>query len=150
MMRKFQKGQSIVEFALILPFFFLLLWGLVYFGLFFSDYLMLNSAARSCAREASLASSEDALKDLATTYQKQIKDKQVTNLYGLKKLTVTAESNDKSKTNKDVVVVINEDIKSADKNSSSLYQVFKNFIGTAAKKDFAITYRMYWEGNPGK
>ncbi|MDY3916447.1 MAG: TadE/TadG family type IV pilus assembly protein [Selenomonadaceae bacterium] len=151
MMRKFQQGQSIVEFAMILPFLFLLLWGFIYFGLFFSDYLMLNSVARSCAREASLQSSAD-FTQLITTYTNKVKGKQVTNLYALKTLNIDTEvsQQDKKTKVKDVVVTIQEDIDSAGDNSKGLYQVFRNFIGDAVRPDFTITYRMYWEGNPDK
>ena len=33
-----QKGQALVEFALIIPFFLLLIFGLIYSGLLFHDY----------------------------------------------------------------------------------------------------------------
>lgn len=51
---KFQKGQSVVEFAIVLPIFLLLLFSIFYFGMIFADYLMLNNVARSSAREASI------------------------------------------------------------------------------------------------
>lgn len=56
---KFQRGQSIVEFAIILPLFLFLFFGIVYMGLAFSDYLMLSHTARSIAHEASLVSGEE-------------------------------------------------------------------------------------------
>ncbi len=41
-----QKGQAIVEFALVLPLFFLFSWGMIYIGLLYSDYLTLANWAR--------------------------------------------------------------------------------------------------------
>ena len=49
-----QKGQAVVEFALVLPFFFMLFWGIVYTGLLYSDYLTLSNFARESARVASI------------------------------------------------------------------------------------------------
>lgn len=56
-MRK-QKGQAVVEFALVLPLFFMLFWGIVYTGLLYSDYLKLSNLARESARSASIQGSE--------------------------------------------------------------------------------------------
>ncbi len=55
-MRK-QKGQAIVEFALVLPLMLLFLWGILYGGLLFKDYLTLSNLARDSARTASLQGS---------------------------------------------------------------------------------------------
>lgn len=53
---KREKGQAMVEFALVLMLFILVVIGIMYFALFFSDYLALNSLARSVARDAALVS----------------------------------------------------------------------------------------------
>ena len=53
-MRK-QKGQSLVEFTLVLPFFLLLIFGLIYSGMLFYDYSTLSNMARSAARERAIA-----------------------------------------------------------------------------------------------
>ena len=57
---KSQKAQGIVEFALVLPLFLLLVMGIIYFGLAFSDYLTMNNTVRSIAHEASLRQTDDA------------------------------------------------------------------------------------------
>ena len=49
-----QKAQGLVEFALVLPLFLLLVIGTIYFGMAFSDYLTMNNVVRSIAHEASL------------------------------------------------------------------------------------------------
>ncbi|SDO78537.1 TadE/TadG family type IV pilus assembly protein [Selenomonas ruminantium] len=55
---RFQKGQAIVEFALLLPLFLILLFGILYTGMIMADYLTLSSMARSSAREAAVISTE--------------------------------------------------------------------------------------------
>ena len=62
-MQNKQKGHSIIEFALVLPLFLLLVFGLFYIGMFFADYLTLSSIARSSAREAAIISSDDYYKN---------------------------------------------------------------------------------------
>ena len=51
---KTQKAQGIVEFALVLPLFLLLVMGIIYFGMAFSDYLTMSNSVRSIAHDASL------------------------------------------------------------------------------------------------
>ena len=53
---KKQRGQVIVEFALILPLFLLMIFGLIYSGMLFYDYSTLSNVARSAAREAAIES----------------------------------------------------------------------------------------------
>ena len=48
------KGQAIVEFAIILPILILLLMGIIEFGLFFNTYLNITFASKEGARIASL------------------------------------------------------------------------------------------------
>ena len=49
---RFQRGQSIVEFALVLPLFLLFTFSIIYFGCVFADYVALGTIARSSARAA--------------------------------------------------------------------------------------------------
>ena len=55
-----QKGQAIVEFALVLPLFFLFFWGMVYTGLLYKDYLTLSNIARESARAVSIQGMENS------------------------------------------------------------------------------------------
>jgi len=50
LMKKPFKGQGLVEFALVLPVFLLLMIGIIEFGWFFFIYSTANSAAREAAR----------------------------------------------------------------------------------------------------
>ena len=54
-----QKGQGLLEFAFVLPFLILIMFGLFYAGMLFSDYIELNKVARVAAREAAVVSADD-------------------------------------------------------------------------------------------
>ena len=66
-MRK-QKGQSLVEFTLVLPFFLLLIFGFIYSGMLFYDYSTLSNMARSVARERAIADSTVSNDDIKGFY----------------------------------------------------------------------------------
>lgn len=52
-----QKGQSIVEFSMILPIFFLIVFGFIYLAMFLIDYSTLNNFAANMARRTALGES---------------------------------------------------------------------------------------------
>jgi Flp pilus assembly protein TadG len=57
MTRKFGKrnrGQAVVETALILPIIILILMGIIDFGLLFNNYLIIANASREAARQAAV------------------------------------------------------------------------------------------------
>ncbi|NBJ14865.1 MAG: pilus assembly protein [Dehalobacter sp. 4CP] len=58
---KSSNGQSLVEFALVLPIFLLLVFGVVEFGRLGYSYVTLNNAVRSGARTASLSGLDSAI-----------------------------------------------------------------------------------------
>ena len=55
-----QKGQAIIEFAVVLPLFVLFLFGIIYSGMLFYDYISLSNLARSAAREAAIVQTLDS------------------------------------------------------------------------------------------
>jgi Flp pilus assembly protein TadG len=57
-----QKGQSLVETALIIPIILMLLFGIADFGRVFHVYLTLDHAGREAAREASVGSEDSEIK----------------------------------------------------------------------------------------
>lgn len=56
---KNQRGQSIVEFAFIVPLFMFITLGLIYAGILFMDYLQYNNAARAIARDVAFTKNTD-------------------------------------------------------------------------------------------
>jgi len=59
--KKQESGQALVEMALVLPFFLLLLFGLIQMSILGYSYISVNNAARTGVRVASLGGSDDAI-----------------------------------------------------------------------------------------
>jgi Flp pilus assembly protein TadG len=53
--RKREDGQTLVEFALVLPLIAILLFGVIQFGIVFNNYLTLTDAVRTGARKAAVS-----------------------------------------------------------------------------------------------
>ncbi|MBB6453321.1 Flp pilus assembly protein TadG [Salirhabdus euzebyi] len=62
---KSEKGQSLVETALVLPVLLLILFGITDFGRIFHVYLTLDHAGREAARVATIGYNEDDIEDRA-------------------------------------------------------------------------------------
>jgi Flp pilus assembly protein TadG len=50
-----EKGQTMTEFALVLPIFVTLLFGIIQFGIAFNNYVALTDAARAGARKGAVS-----------------------------------------------------------------------------------------------
>ena len=64
---KQKRGQAVVEFALVLPVFILILVGIMEFGLVFHQYLVVTSASREGARVAALGGTDADVAAVVTT-----------------------------------------------------------------------------------
>ncbi|MBN8210563.1 pilus assembly protein [Bacillus sp. NTK071] len=64
---KSEKGQSMVEFALVLPVLVMLLFGIVDFGRIFHAYITIDHASREAARVASIGESDSKIVSTAVT-----------------------------------------------------------------------------------
>jgi Flp pilus assembly protein TadG len=53
-----ERGQTMVEFALVLPILALLLFGVIQFGIAFNNYITITDAARAGARRAAVSRQE--------------------------------------------------------------------------------------------
>ena len=78
---KKQKGQVIIEFALILPLFLILLFGIIYCGMLFYDYISLSNIARSAAREAAISQDFFGERNNIETYYTRKMTTLLTSLY---------------------------------------------------------------------
>jgi Flp pilus assembly protein TadG len=65
--QKREQGQTMAEFALVLPLLALLLFGVIQFGILFHNYVTLTDAVRAGSRQGAVgrhvASPEDAVKE---------------------------------------------------------------------------------------
>ena len=152
-----QKGQGIVEFAMVLPFLVLIVIGLIYIGLLFSDYIALNNIARTAARDAALISETDYDAEGSDPYkvirQKYVAEAQNGNSSAPEKyflpnsLYIWNPSNhshfdiqNATDSNNDTMVVVT--LKAPiNEESSGLYRVFVAVIGSALD-ELTITYEM--------
>ena len=62
---KSEKGQSMVEFALIIPIFILLLFATLDFGRVFHAYFTIDHAGREAARAVSVGEDDGVAKSIA-------------------------------------------------------------------------------------
>lgn len=72
------RGQALVEFALILPILLLLIIGSMEFGLIIHQYLAVTEAAREGARSAAVGASDAAVTSVVRTAASQIPADQLT------------------------------------------------------------------------
>jgi len=63
-----EKGQSLVEFALVLPILVLILSGIVQFGSIYNDYIVLQNAAREGARAGVVGKSDTEISNIVYAY----------------------------------------------------------------------------------
>jgi Flp pilus assembly protein TadG len=64
-----EEGQTMVEFAIVLPVLCLLLFGIIQFGILFNNYLTLTDAVRAGARKAAVSGPLGAAGATAATTQ---------------------------------------------------------------------------------
>ena len=162
-MGKSQKGQSIVEFAFILPILVLFMIGLMYFGLMFSNYVALNDFARDAARSAAMMSDvtykangdEDPYSSIrqayVDTYENSSKSVAL-NRYFLpngtylwdpsKREQFWIEYKQSGSNNGEVIVTLKANL---NKESGSLAGTFSNIIGDGTLDELVVTYHMYSE-----
>lgn len=60
-LRRNEKGQGLVEFALILPLLLLLVLGIIQFGIIFSSQIAITNAAREGARVAAVGLNDEVV-----------------------------------------------------------------------------------------
>ncbi len=133
-----QKGQSIVEFAIVLPFLLLIVLGIMYSGFIYSDYEAINDLARMAARDASVMTAETyketEFDDLKAKYEEVGLPN---NLYVLREVNIEYKSDQR------IVVTVTAEL---NPDSSSLSGAFSNFLGRGSVLDtLTVTYQMHSE-----
>ena len=112
-MRKYNKGQALVEFALVLPFFLLFVFGIIYSGMMFYDYSTLSNVARSAARERAITAMSTDNDTIEGYYfdqeSKRFKYGLVTSLYRLNDFSIVGPETN----NPDIVVTVTMELDSS-------------------------------------
>jgi Flp pilus assembly protein TadG len=75
---KNEKGQSLVEFAILLPLLLLLLMGILEFGIMLNSYLTINNAAREGARLGIVSGSNLEISELITNISPNLNTENLT------------------------------------------------------------------------
>ncbi len=144
-MRNLQRGQAIVEFAVVLPLFLLLVFAILFVGMVMADYLTLNSIARSSAREAAMINQEE---------YKQYKYTKIRSKYEKEQLPIDIFKwePEKSKENFKITYESNsqnvkvEMMAELNTDGYALAKVVDNLAGSKVKKyKLNITYNMHSE-----
>lgn len=137
-----QKGQGLLEFALILPLFLLLSIGTIFFGMMFADYVTLNSIASRAATDASRMSREqyaaagNSYETIKTKFSTQTLPTGIFlwNPDAPGDFTLTYEP-----ANQAVAV----EVKARLDRSSAFYPIAVNLLGGDSLRQMTVTYRMY-------
>lgn len=151
---KKQRGQTLIEFALVFPLFLLIIFGTVYVGLLYGDYLTYSDMTRAAAREAAIVGTQtysDGRTDyraVQSKYQSMINNhKMNTNLYSLKDIVISKTGSPTSggePANSVKVQVMTE------LNERSWGYAFAKVVkamGVSLAGGYTITYYMYDEAN---
>lgn len=152
MLRRSQRGQSMLEFGIVIPFFLVFIMGIAYFGAAISDYIALNNIARSCAREASIGG-PSTYRQLENKYLSQ---DLTANLYewgpqayskGLASINVNPVRPEKTGDHGNVVVKIYSKIDMSQKNAAAIFKrLLIRWAGASPEVlDLNVTYTMYSE-----
>lgn len=144
---KFQKGQLLVEFAIILPLFLLFMFSIVYFSMVFLDYMTLNTVARNSAREASVANAAEYAGHYQVVRSHYLNQELPIDFYDWKNdFKITYQEPQKNGEHGNVVVTIDAKFKD---DTSWLPEIIDGLTNNkdSSKLDLHITCTMYSEDN---
>lgn len=167
---KKQGGQDIVEFALMIPFFFLCITAIAAFGFYFGDWVTYNNLARDMARRAAVAEfTQDSTSQDKDVYSRSPDFNTIRNdcLDNYEKISSNMYTlNSKDNLNPIVISVVDKngnEISDGKYDSSNKPFSVKvrltaeidtsRYLGRVTRiaipKDITVTYFMYDENNPG-
>lgn len=137
---KNERGQTLIEFALIVPMIALCLFGMIYGALIFVDYLDFSNQARTIARKYAVMNEDDRKEQFDTT-PKEIS--QFASFYKVEQTVYLEKENETDKDPVDVVVKI-----TFKRDNESLPNVLK-WVGFPPEEIRPIKYKMKLEYKTG-
>ena len=141
---KRQHGQSMVEFALIAPMIFLMIFGMIWGGYMFMEYLRFSNDVRAAARAVAVVDGADKRATLMENYTKSLEEmyeKELPNLYK-PSVSFTEEINETDPDRSDAVVTVTF----TRRNDLPAVLMWINF---PPERIPALNYRMKIEGTSG-
>ena len=69
-----QQGQSMVEFALIAPIVFIMIFGMIYGGIMFVEYMHYSNAVRTAARQIAIIKNESLREKARSDQETKLRD----------------------------------------------------------------------------
>lgn len=144
-MTKRRRGQSVVEFALVLPLFALFLFGLIYGGIMFLQWLNMSNDARAEARRYAVMTTDQLKENFGGSLPTEANPKAFTgaerfgSFYTVTQKFWLAENNATTPPTKDIVVEIE-----LERNNEDLPNVLRWF-GWPPEKLKTMQYRMKCE-----
>lgn len=168
---KRQGGQDIVEFALMIPLFFLCITAIAAFGFYFGDWVTYNNLARDMARRAAVAEfTQDSKSQDKNVYSRSPDFNTIRNdcLDNYEKISSNMYTLKQTKENQNPImisVVDKDGNEISDGKYDPSYKPFSvkvkltagidtsRYLGRVTRiaipKDITVTYFMYDENNPG-
>ena len=138
---KKEKGQAIVEFAIVVPMFIFLFLSVMYIGIMFMDYIQYSNAARAAARDISLQDNDAKTETVAKLNNQEGTEKYAVPLTKLYKAKWQAElkKNETGDTENLTEVEIKIDLK-----REKLPEIFEK-LGILPENLKTITYKTQLE-----
>lgn len=146
---KRQRGQTMIEFALMFPFMALFIFGMIYGGIMFMDYLNLSNDARAVARQIAVASDKaSAITKYQTKTGEEVTGNSLSRFYNINMTAKFVKQNESGEDEEatdatsanDVVVTVTF----KRDNTDLPWVVYKSGI---PPEYFALKYRMKLENN---
>lgn len=150
---RFQRGQSIVEFALVLPLFLLFTIPIIYFGCIFADYVAIGTIARSSARAAAVVQPQTEAQqapDYTAIRKEYMGQKLPFDIYEWKPSTsdedfkIVYEPSTDSSQNGNVTVTVKAKLQEQG-FGKELAHIVNGLTGAQNIDELSITYTMYSE-----
>jgi len=149
---KRQRGQSALEFALMSPLILLIIFGAIYGGGMFIQFMNYSNEARTIAREIAVASKVVATGETKSPREKLVEshngvgvDSEGETLGGMYKVTLTTQL--LKKVNNEVVATTNNDPDAEEVGVRFEFDHGHDFPFGFPPRTFAASYRMQLEDN---
>ena len=142
-MKRRQRGQSAVEFALMAPIVFMMIFGLIWSGIMFMEYMHYSNAVRTAAREIAVSNDTEDTIDKKKKWLEELYEKEISVKFYKPTVNITQETDTEDSTKKDVVVQV--EFYMEDGAYNSLPYILREWIYFPPRSIKTLNYRMKME-----